>query len=101
MCDPACNGTEPMDTDATEGVVGGGVDVARVVGGVGEEMAACCECAEGVEGTGWGVCWGVGIRGAGGVRECTIGGVWPMARLTGGRCTMCGCEETTTGEACG
>lgn len=44
-----------MDTDATEGVVGGGVDVASVVGGVGEETGACCECTEGVEGTGWGV----------------------------------------------
>jgi hypothetical protein len=37
------------------------------------------------------------MRGTGGVREWTMGGVWPIWRLTGG--AMCRCEETTTGEA--
>lgn len=76
-----------------ESATGGGVATALCVGGV--ETDWCCECTEGVDGAGWGVC----MRGAGGVWECTMGGVWPRARLTGG--AMCRCEETTTGEACG
>lgn len=38
------------------------------------------------------------MRGMGGVRDCTIGGVWTMAGLAGGRWAMCGFDETTTGE---
>jgi hypothetical protein len=65
----------------------------EAVGGV--EAESCpWECTEGVDGAGWGVC----RRCTGGVCECTMGGVWPMARFTGG---MCGCEETTTGDAWG
>jgi hypothetical protein len=101
MYDPAWSEGKPVDTEVTEGVVGGGVEAAKAVGGVGEDTGACWECTEGVEGSGWGVRWGVGICGAGGVRECTMGGVWPMLRFTGGRWAMCGCEETTTGEPCG
>lgn len=66
------------------------------VGGV-EADRCVCECAEGVDGAGWGVC----MRWTGGVCECTTGGVCPSARLTGGMAAMCRCEETTTGEACG
>lgn len=62
------------------------------VGGV-EADRCVCDCTDGVEGAGWGVC----MFGMGGVCECTIGGVCPMDRLTGG--AMCKCEETTTGEA--
>lgn len=69
-----------------------------MVGGVGDETCVC-DVTEGVDGAGCGVRWGVGRRGAGGVREWTMGGVWPRARLTGGAMgIMCGCEETTTGE---
>lgn len=57
----------------------GGVSIVLLVGGV-EDDRWDCECAEGVDGAGWGVC----MRGTGGVWECTMGGVCPMARLTGG-----------------
>ncbi len=53
------------------------------VGGV-EADKCVCDCTDGVDGAGCGVC----IRGMGGVRECTIGGVWPMDRLTGGMCAI-------------
>lgn len=43
---------EPIDAEVTEGVVGGGVAAAVVVGGVGEDASGCCECTEGVEGRG-------------------------------------------------
>jgi hypothetical protein len=71
----------------------GGVSTVVFVGGVDDDKYAC-ECAEGVEGAGCGVC----MRWTGGVCECTMGGVCPMARLTG-TMGMCGCEETTTGDA--
>jgi hypothetical protein len=64
------------------------------VGGVDADNCVC-ECAEGVEGAGWGVC----MRWTGGVRECTMGGVCPIARLTGGMAAMWGCDDTTTGDA--
>ena len=41
-----------------------------LVCGVGE-VTWVCDWSEAVDGAGW----GVGIRGAGGVRECTMGGV--------------------------
>jgi hypothetical protein len=66
------------------------------VGGVEAEYCVC-EWAEGVEGASWGVC----MRWTGGKCECTIGGVCPIERFTGGMAAMCGCDETTTGEACG
>jgi len=62
---------------------GGGVSMVVFVGGV-EAESCVCEWAEGVEGAGWGV-W---MRWTGGVRECTMGGVWPMARFTGGMAAM-------------
>ena len=52
---PIGMGAALVAVDVTEGVVGGGVAVAAVVGGVGEATSACCECTEGVEGRGWGV----------------------------------------------
>lgn len=41
------------------------------------------------------------MRCTGGVWEWTMGGVWPSERFTGGMPAMCGCEETTTGDAWG
>ena len=55
MYDPAWSDGKPVDTEVTEGVVGGGVEAAKVVGGVGEDTGACWECTEGVEGSGCGV----------------------------------------------
>jgi hypothetical protein len=46
------------------------VSTVLFVGGVEIDMCVC-ECADGVEGAGWGVC----IRWTGGVCECTMGGV--------------------------
>lgn len=64
------------------------------VGGVDEDRCDC-ECTEGVDGAGWGVC----MRGTGGVWEWTMGGVCPIARLMGGAmAAMCGCDDTTTGD---
>jgi hypothetical protein len=79
---PGCSEGGAVATEDIEGVVGGGVGVVMLVGGVGDEMWVC-DVTEGVEGAGWGVRWGVGRRGAGGVRECAIGGVCPSARFTG------------------
>lgn len=73
--------------------MGGGVGVVMAVGGVGDETSVC-EVTEGVDGAGCGV-W---LRGIGGVREWTMGGVCPSGRLTGGMGGMCGWDDTTTGE---
>ena len=53
-----------------ESATGGEVSRLVLVCGVGE-VTWVCDCSEAVDGAGW----GVGIRGAGGVREWTMGGV--------------------------
>jgi hypothetical protein len=53
-----------------DSATGGGLSTVVLVCGV-EDDICVCDCTEGVDGAGWGVC----MRGTGGVREWTMGGV--------------------------
>jgi hypothetical protein len=56
--------------DGFDSATGGELSTVVLVCGVEDDICAC-DCTEGVDGVGWGVC----MRGTGGVREWTIGGV--------------------------
>jgi hypothetical protein len=80
-----CTGVGGATWTGFDSTTGEGVSTVVLVGGV-EADKCVCECADGVDGAGWGV-W---MRCTGGVCECTMGGVCPMARLTGGMAAMWG-----------